>query len=215
MPDHRAGDKSKGEEATVRATANETSLDSEDEDTITAPPKLPYGPARVALDLAVRRLDEAELQRDPARMCEALAGLSRCYRSMSAWSPALDYMQQALRWAHVAGSLAQRVDLLSELAELAVAMADAILEPESREARAAHECARDHAFEAARLAVHAADTQWEIQVLLRVSDVLDRCGDRDDAITLQTRALELISRRPDADEPAQPQPQFAAPSQLM
>ncbi|MBL8317600.1 MAG: hypothetical protein JNJ42_04305 [Burkholderiaceae bacterium] len=197
----------------MRATAKDRSQDQEDDDTVHVPPKLPYGPARVALDLAVRRLDEAERLRDPTQMCEALAGLSRCYRSISAWSPALDYMQQALRWAHVAGDLALRVGLLCELAELAVATADAILAPEGRESRAALECARDHAFEAARLAVHAADAQWEIQVLLRVSDLLDRCGDHDDAITLQTRALTLISRRPEA--PVEPQPQFAAPSQLM
>jgi hypothetical protein len=195
-----------------RSADNRTSDD--DADTVSVPPKLPYGPARVALDLAVRRLDAAELQREPVEMTEALAGISRCYRSMSAWSPALDYMQQALRWAHVAGSLALRVDLLCELAEMAVSTADAILAPDSREARAAHECARDHAFEAARLAVHAADAQWEIQVLLRVSDVLDRCGDHDDAVTLQTRALTLISQHPRRD--AAPQvPQVAAPSQLM
>lgn len=186
----------------------------DDADTLAVPPKLPYGPARVALDLAVRRLDAAEQQRDPIEMTEALAGLSRCYRSLAAWSPALDYMQQALRWAHVAGGLALRVDLLCELAELAVSTADAILAPDGPEARAAHECARDHAFEAARLALHAADAQWEIQVLLRVSDVLDRCGDHDDAITLQTRALTLISQNP--ERAATPQvPQVAAPSQLM
>lgn len=189
-------------------------LSDEDTDTVAVPPKLPYGPARVALDLAVRRLDEAELHREPIEMTEALAGLSRCYRSISAWSPALDYMQQALRWAHVSGGLALRVDLLCELAELAVATADAILAPEGPEARAAYECARDHAFEAARLAVHAADAQWEIQALLRISDALDRCGDHDDAITLQTRALTLISRRPDSDSQALV-PQVAAPSQLM
>lgn len=186
----------------------------DDADTLAVPPKLPYGPARVALDLAVRRLDAAEQQRDPIEMTEALAGLSRCYRSLAAWSPALDYMQQALRWAHVAGGLALRVDLLCELAELAVSTADAILAPDGPEARAAHECARDHAFEAARLALHAADAQWEIQALLRVSDVLDRCGDHDDAITLQTRALTLISQNP--ERAATPQvPQVAAPSQLM
>jgi tetratricopeptide (TPR) repeat protein len=189
-------------------------LSDDDADTVAVPPKLPYGPARVALDLAVRRLDAAEQQREPVEMTEALAGLSRCYRSMAAWSPALDYMQQALRWAHVAGSAPLRVDLLCELAELAVSTADAILAPEGPEARAAHECARDHAFEAARMAVHAADAQWEIQVLLRVSDVLDRCGDHDDAITLQTRALTLISQHPDRDTAPQV-PQVAAPSQLM
>jgi hypothetical protein len=38
-----------------------------------------------------------------------------------------------------------------------------------------------------------ADTGWEAQVLLRISDVFDRCGDRDDAVQLQTRALRLMS----------------------
>ena len=37
-----------------------------------------------------------------------------------------------------------------------------------------------------------ADPQWEITVLLRVSDVLDRCGDHDDAVALQSRAMRLM-----------------------
>ncbi len=178
------------------------------------PAGLPYGPARVALDLAVRRLDQAELEREPSEMSDALAGIARCYRSLSAWSPALDYMQQALRWAHVSGGVDQRVDLLCELAELACATSDSILAPDGQEARAARECARDHAFEAARVAVHAADSQWEIKVLLRVSDVLDRCGDHDDAVTLQTRALTLMSTRTQDDSAAR-EPHAATPPQLM
>ena len=53
------------------------------------------------------------------------------------------------------------------------------------------------AFEAARVAAHAADPHWEIKVLLRASDVLDRCGDHDDAITMQTRAMTLMVRHPE------------------
>ena len=49
------------------------------------------------------------------------------------------------------------------------------------------------AFEAICLAGQATDPCWEIKVLLRVSEVLDRCGDHDDAISLQTRALALMS----------------------
>ncbi len=185
-----------------------------DDDTAVGSPALPYGPARVALDLAVRRLDEAEIKREPAAMCDALAGIARCYKAVSAWSPALDYMQQALRWAHVSGAVDQRVALLCEMGELAVSTADSILTEGSPEARAARECARDHAFEAARIAVHAADPQWEIKILLRVSDVLDRCGDHADAISLQTRALTLMSHRPEA-EPELRVPQMAAPPLLM
>jgi tetratricopeptide (TPR) repeat protein len=194
----------------VTARTDDHSLDDDDG---VMPAALPYGPARVALDLAVRRLDEAELNREPSEMSEALAGLARCYRSLSAWSPALDYMQQALRWAHVSGGVDQRVNLLCELAELACSTSESILAPDGQESRAARECARDHAFEAARVAVHAADPQWEIKVLLRVSDVLDRCGDHDDAITLQTRALTLMSR-PDTGRDAR-QPHATTPPQLM
>ena len=66
--------------------------------------------------------------------------------------------------------------------------------------RAARELARDMAFEAARVAAHAADPHWEIKVLLRASDALDRCGDHDDAITLQTRAMSLMARHPDISD---------------
>jgi len=37
-------------------------------------------------------------------------------------------------------------------------------------------------------------------VLLRASDVLDRCGDHDDAITMQTRAMTLMVRHPDVSD---------------
>lgn len=150
---------------------------------------------RTALDLAVRRLDEAELTRDPAEMSEALSGIARCYRAMSAWSAALDYMQHALRWTHAVNGVDQRVGLLCELAELACSAADAAETSDPQASRAARDSARDRSFEAARFAMQASDPQWEIHVLLRISDVLDRCGDHDDAIALQTRAMTLMTRR--------------------
>jgi tetratricopeptide (TPR) repeat protein len=194
------------------ATKTETRVTPEEANR-TAPP-LPHGLARKALDLAVRRLDEAESQREPNEMSEALAGISRCYRALSAWAPAIDYMQQALRWTHAVGGVDRRVELLCEMAELACSSADASEAADSRETHMARECARDRAFEAARIAIHAADAHWEIKVLLRVSDVLDRCGDHDDAIALQTRALSLISQHPEValDSAALVS---AAPTQLM
>lgn len=162
-------------------------------------PALPYGPGRAALDLAVRRLDEAERDREPSAMCEALAGIARCYRALSAFSAALDFMEQALRWSYALGGVDQRVELLCELAELSCAASDAARAGgDERQARVAREFARDMAFEAARVAAHAADPHWEIKILLRGSDVLDTCGDHDDAITLQTRAIELMARHPAA-----------------
>ena len=50
------------------------------------------------------------------------------------------------------------------------------------------------------MAARAADPHWEIKVLLRASDVLGRCGDHDDAVTLQTRAMELMVRHPEVSD---------------
>ena len=164
-------------------------------------PALPYGPERTALDLAVRRLDDAERQREPAAMSEALAGIARCYRALAAYPTAMDFMHQALRWSHALGGVDQRVELLCEIAELSCETADAVSgEDGERQRRLARDLARDMAFESARVAAHAADPHWEIKVLLRASDVLDRCGDHDDAITMQTRAMSLMVRHPDVSD---------------
>jgi hypothetical protein len=52
---------------------------------------------------------------------------------------------------------------------------------------------RGLALEAARLAGLASEPEWEVEMLMRVSEVLDRCGDHGDAIAMQVRALTLIS----------------------
>lgn len=173
---------------------------------------VPYGPARAALDLAVRRLDAAERDREPAAMSEALAGIARCYRGLAAYPTAMEFMHQALRWSYALGGVDQRVELLCELAELSCEAADAADgEDGERQRRLALDCARDMAFEAARVSAHAADPHWEIKVLLRASDALDRCGDHDDAITMQTRAMALMMRHPDvADSIADGQSAAAA-----
>jgi tetratricopeptide (TPR) repeat protein len=175
---------------------------------------LPYGPARTALDLAVRRLDEAEENREPAAMCEALSGIARCYAALSGFATAMEFMHQALRWSYALGGVDQRVELLCELAELSCAAAEAAGGVDEDQARNARDCARDMAFEAARVAAHAADPHWEIKVLLRAGDALDRCGDHDDAIMLQTRAMTLMVRHPDVAD-AIADGQHAATGQLM
>ncbi|MBE7420625.1 MAG: hypothetical protein HS128_23260 [Ideonella sp.] len=162
------------------------------------PQGLPYGPARTALDLAVRRLDEAELSREPSAMCDALADIARCYRSLGAFAASMDFMEQALRWSYAIGGVDQRVNLLCELAELSCEAAEVARQrDDERQARVAREFARDMAFEATRVATRSTDPHWEVKILLRASDVLDRCGDHDDAITMQTRAMTLMSSHPE------------------
>jgi len=78
------------------------------------------------------------------------------------------------------------------MAEVSCALAEQLQHSDGTAAQAALERTRDRAFEASAMAAHVADPDWEITVLLRISDVLDRCGDHDDAVALQSRAMHLI-----------------------
>ncbi|MEW6707447.1 MAG: hypothetical protein AB1430_21600 [Pseudomonadota bacterium] len=149
------------------------------------------GPTRDALALAIQALDLAD-GAQPVLQMRAMADVAHCYRALGALSPAESYLLQALRWARTLGAADASVDLLCELAELAVEQSAALAEDDARAAHRARERARDRAFEAAGLASRAADPHWEVQVLLRVSESLDRCGDHGDAIALQCRALHLL-----------------------
>ena len=161
-------------------------------------PELPFveSATRDALRRAVAQLDEAEMQARPFEMSQALAGVARCYRDLRALASAEATFAAALRWAHHCGSRDHAVELLCELAETAAARLRADAGPHEsagRQQHAARERARDHAFEAARLAGQVADPGWEVQVLLRASRVLEGCGDHADALRLQQRALQRRS----------------------
>jgi hypothetical protein len=147
-------------------------------------------PLRAALTLALARLDEAELGAQPHAMAQAHTQLGRCYRDLGEIDVAAHCLRQGLRWAVMLGADMQ-LELHCELAETVLDASDDA--DDEQHARALREQARDHCFEASRLCRHSADPQWEVTVLLRVSDVLDRCGDHDDAIALQCRALQLIA----------------------
>ena len=61
-----------------------------------------------------------------------------------------------------------------------------------QELQKALERTRERASEVAGLASGVSDPEWEVKVLLRISDVLDRCGDHGDAVELQSRAMRLM-----------------------
>ena len=188
------------------------------------------GPARDALRVAMRQLSEAEARNDagrPAALCHALTEAARAFAGLQAYSPAESYLAQALRWAGVIGGPDLQADLQCALAEVATNAADLAQQqgqsgPEGQRApdRAR---ARDHAFEAARLAGRTSDPHWEVKLLLRASDVLDRCGDHDEAVLMQRRALELMGLHHlelpanDGDRPALGNDalQLTAPAALM
>lgn len=167
-----------------------------------ADPGLPDGQAREALALALRTLDLAQLAGRPADMSTALGLVARSLKALGALSSAESYLLQARGWAQQLPGTDALVDLECELAEVACARAEAARaagDDRCRQ-RSARERARTHAFEAATLAGQTSDGQWEVKVLLRISEVLDRCGDHDDAATLQNRAISLMGLQPDVAE---------------
>jgi len=148
--------------------------------------------ARSALREAAAALDQAERYLQPLEMSLALAQMARCYRALQALQPAALYLERALAWARTLGAADQAVEILCLLAETSCSVAELHGQDDSRRSHAALERTRDWAFEATGMATRVADPQWEIKVLLRISDVLDRCGDHDDAVELQSRAMRLM-----------------------
>jgi tetratricopeptide (TPR) repeat protein len=146
--------------------------------------------ARSALRDAAASLDLAERFKQPLEMSLALAQMARCYRALEAFGPAESCLQQALGWAYALGAMDQAVEIMCLLAETRCSIAETLIDDDR--SHAALERTRDAVFEAAGLVGSVADPAWEIKVLLRISDVLDRCGDHDDAVELQSRAMRLM-----------------------
>lgn len=146
-------------------------------------------------------LRRAESTGRPWVLCDALGAAGRSYRQLGALSPALAMFEQALRWSRVTGGADQTVDVHCELCETHTLQYEAIDPDDALRRQSARDHARAHAHDAARLSVHATDARWEVTVLLRLSDLLDRLGDHDDAIELQVRALRQMSGPADAPPP--------------
>lgn len=164
------------------------------------------GPARDALRQAMHSLSELEAVEGtphPAVMCLVLTDAARALAGLHAYGPSESYLAQALRWGAMMGGHDLLADLQCAMAEVASNAGDLAQNQGDRPAsRIARERARDHAYEAARLARLVSDPQWETRVLMRASDVLDRCGDHDDAVLLQQRAMVLMGLHNAAADPA-------------
>lgn len=167
--------------------------------------------ARSALREAAAALDMAERFKQPLEMSLALAQMARCYRALNAFGPAEASLLQALGWARTLGAIDQAVEIMCLLAETRCSLAELHCANDPRRHHAALERTRDSVFEAAAAAAHVADPQWEIKVLLRISDVLDRCGDHDDAVELQSRAMRLMYGPHAADANASAAPDSPLP----
>ena len=143
-------------------------------------------------------LELARITHQPLRLCEALAELGRCERRSGQAANAAQRFDEALDWARVLGSADLLAGLLCERGELA---ADGALDPESPRGEPDPDAwllARACAAEAASLAAHTSDPGWEVQLLLRASDLFNRLGISGEAVALQTRAMERLGGAPSA-----------------
>ncbi len=152
------------------------------------------GPPPAALHQALATLLDARERAQPTEMVLALSQVARCYRALDALALAERYLDQALRWSNLIGAADAEVRLLCELVDVCYDLAVVAQGDDPSASRAALERMRDHAFAAAARAGHVSDPNWEVTVLLRVSDALTRCGDHDDALNLQARAMKLMQR---------------------
>jgi hypothetical protein len=155
---------------------------------------------------ACASLDLAEMTGSPFAMSQALAEVARCHRELHDDRVAEAHFELAVRWARVVGSADHLADLLCEQADAAVrvalaqdlrSMIAADAAPRGEPVRApgghaARERARDCVFEVSQLVGHLSDAACEARMLLRVSEVLERCGDHADALQMQRRAFDLM-----------------------
>lgn len=209
---------------------------------------------RAALDDALRQLDAAESEAQPAGLCLALAEVAVALIALGDAHSSQLMIGRALRWSALVARADLRADLLCTLAEACCLAAEQIEErlrqdesagfddinaidnfdsfdnttTDDAEDPADHERmvqgeyarARDCVDEAAALAGFATDPMYEVRLLLRVSAVLERCGDMGDAVQMQFRAMACLGlQAPDqdglADTPAPGPLQLPPPPQLM
>ena len=173
---------------------------------------------RRALDGAMRFLALVQTWGQPAAMTQALTQVGQCLMQATALDMAEAYFARALQWSATLGAVDAQVDLLCTLAELHTRLARQAYADDLDESKgnACRERARDHAFDAAALAGQVTDPQWEVRVLLRISDVLEHCGDHAEAVTFEDRAAVLLGlEEPDFAPDFRDLPALTAPAQLM
>jgi hypothetical protein len=137
------------------------------------------------------RLHTAQLAGQPHGVYAAWLEAARGWVETGACAAAEAHYEQALRWSRLLGGIDAAVEVMCEVAELDAVHGERLEREEAGSGRGERRRARAYAQQAARLAEQVADPSWEIAVLLRVSDVLDRCGSRDEALALQVRAVQL------------------------
>lgn len=185
------------------------------------------GALQQALMDALAVLDDARAHGHPAVLSAALTDVARALASLRAYDAAEACLMRALAWTRwLPQSADLQADLLCALAEVACNQADLTLQLDEegpctgsaahQRALHARQRARAWAEAAAALCPDCSDTHWEVLVLMRAADVLERGGDTDDAVSMHRQALALTEPAPRESRCSQPPGMhLSAPRQLM
>jgi hypothetical protein len=148
-----------------------------------------------SLRLALRSLESADAAGDSDGWSRALAQVAHCYQAAGDPAQAEWHLRQGLRRARTLGQNEASLEVLCEMAStaLAVAVRHENL-GESHLAHVARERVRDYSFEAVRLLGTTGTHALQAAVLMHLGDLLERCGDADDAQAMHGRALRLLQR---------------------
>jgi len=148
-----------------------------------------------SLRLALRSLESADASGDRDGWNRALAEVAHCYQAVGDPERAEWHLRQGLRRARTLGQSETSLEVLCEMASAALAVA--VRQEHLGEVHLAHvarERVRDYSFEAIRLLGTTGTHALQAAVLIRLGDLLERCGDTDDAQALHARALRLLRR---------------------
>lgn len=160
-----------------------------------AEPALTGESAPPSLRLALRSLESADVSGDGDGWNRALAEVAHCYQAAGDPAQAEWHLRQGLRRARTLGQSDTSLEVLCEMASAALAVAtrhEAL--GEARLAHVARDRVRDYSFEALRLLGSTGSHTLQAAVLMRLGDLLELCGDADDAQGLHARALRLLQR---------------------
>jgi hypothetical protein len=169
------------------------------------PAALPAGPLQDDLRRALRQQRLADAHGHPLLRCEALTLTARSLAAARAWDASETCLALALQAARqLLASEDLQADLLCALAEVCCKAADAWdatwrHDDDGPAVPGPRHPARDRAHgwagQAARQAARVSDTAWQVTVLLRAAEVLERGGELDEAVCLQRQALALEKPR--------------------
>jgi hypothetical protein len=149
--------------------------------------------AQAAMQAAEATLAEARADGRPYGICLHLRQLAHLQAGALQLEAAEHGLQQALRWAHAGLGADLQVDILVDLCDLCDLWSQAEDQQPHGEGEAVRERLRGYVAQARERAPAMSERGAEARVMLRLSAILNRCGDRDDAAQMQARALRLIN----------------------